>query len=113
MKSGNACYHLVQNFSCTIVLSKDIKIKIHRTITLPIVFYGCESWSLLSREERRLGVLENWVPRRIFGPKRDEVKAEWIKPHNEEIIDLYSQNIIWVENEMGGAGSTYGERRGA
>jgi hypothetical protein len=62
---------------------------------LPVVFYGCESWSLTSREERRLCVFENKVLRRIFGPKRDEVTGEWRKQHNEELHDLYcSQNIL-------------------
>ena len=55
------------------LLSKNINIKIHTTIILPVVLYGCETWSLTFREERRLRVFENRVPRRIFGPKRDEV----------------------------------------
>jgi len=58
-------------------------------------------------------VLENWVLRRIFGPKSDEVTGEWRKLHNEELIDLYSQNIIWVKSEMGGPCSKYREMRGA
>ena len=62
-----------------------------------VVFYGCESWSLTSREERWLRVFENRVLRRIFGLKRDEVTGEWRKLHSEEFIDLYSSpNIIWV-----------------
>ena len=80
---------------------------------MPVVFYGCEIWSVLSGEERRLKVLENRVLRGIFGPKRDEVTGELRKLHNEKFIDLYSQNNIWVKNDMGGACSTYGERRGA
>jgi len=55
------------------LLSKKLKIKIYRTIILPVVLYGCETWSLTLREERRLGVFENRVLRRVFGPKRDEV----------------------------------------
>jgi hypothetical protein len=55
-----------------------------------MVLYGCETWSLTLREEHRLGVFENRVLRRIFGPKRDEVTGEWIKPHIEELHDLYS-----------------------
>jgi len=71
--SGNVCYHSVQNILSSSILSKNIKIKIHRTIILPIVLYGCETWSLTLREEDRLRVFENRVLRRIFGPKRDEI----------------------------------------
>ena len=64
---------------------------------LPVVLYGCESWSLTLREERRLRVFENGVLRRIFGPKRDEVTDEWRKLHNEELKGLYSSpNIVRV-----------------
>jgi len=55
---------------------KNIKIKIYRTIILPVVLYGCETWSLILREERKLRVFENMVFRRIFGPRRDEVTGE-------------------------------------
>ena len=65
-------------------------IKIYRTVILPIVLYGCETWSLTLREERRLRVFENRVLRRVFGPKRDEVTGEWKKLHNEELSDMYS-----------------------
>jgi hypothetical protein len=58
------------------LLSKNVKIQIYRTIILPVVLYGCESWSLTLREEYRLSVFENRVLRRIFGPKRDEVTGE-------------------------------------
>jgi hypothetical protein len=79
------------------VLSKNLKIKIYRTIILPVVLYGCEAWSLTSREERRLKVFENRVLRRVFGPKRDEVTGEWRKLHNEVLNDLYSlPNIVRV-----------------
>jgi hypothetical protein len=62
-----------------------------------VVLYGCETWSLTLREERRLRVFENWVLRRVFGPKRDEVTREWRKLHNEELNDLYSlPNIVRV-----------------
>jgi len=71
------------------------KIKKYRIITLPVVLYGCETWSLTLREERRLRVFENRVLRRIFGPKRDEVTGEWRKLHNEELNGLYcSPNIL-------------------
>ena len=62
--------------------------KIYRTINLPLVLYGCETWSLILREECRLKVFENRVLRRIFGPKRDDVRGEWRKLHNEELNDL-------------------------
>jgi hypothetical protein len=57
---------------------------------LPVVLYGCETWSLTLREEHRLRVFENRVRRRIFGPKKDAVTGEWRKQHNEELHDLYS-----------------------
>jgi hypothetical protein len=79
------------------LLSKNLKIKIYRTIILPVVFYGCETWSLTLREERRLRVFGNKVLRRVFGPKWDEVTGEWRKLHNEELNDLYFlPNIVWV-----------------
>ena len=64
-------------------------IYLYRTIILPVVLYGCETWSLTLREERRLRVFENRVLRRVFGPKMDEVTGEWRKLHNE-LRDLYS-----------------------
>ena len=69
----------------------------HRTIILSVVLYGCETWSLKLREERRLRVFENRVLRRVFGLKRDEVTGERRKLHNEELSDLYSlPNILRV-----------------
>jgi hypothetical protein len=62
----------------------------------PVVLYGCETWSLTLREGRRLGVFENSVLGRIFGPKRDEVTGEWRKLHNEELHDLYSSPSIRI-----------------
>jgi len=98
LKSWNACYHSVQNLLPSSLLSKNLKIKIHRTIIF-LVLYGFETWSLTLREERRLRVFENRVLRRIFGPKRDEVRRDWKKLHNEEIHDLYcSPNILQVIN---------------
>ena len=74
-----------------------IYIYIYRTIILPIVLYGCETWSLTLREERKLRVFENKMLRRIFGPRRDEVTGEWRRLHNEELCDLYSSpNIVRV-----------------
>ena len=79
------------------MLSKNLKIKICRTIILPVVLYGCETWSLTLREERRLRVFENRVLRKVFGPKRDEVTGELGKLHNEELNDLHSlPNIVRV-----------------
>jgi len=72
------------------LLYKNLKIKIYKAIILPVVLYGCETWSLTLREERRLRVFENRVLRRIFGPKRDKVRREWRKLHNEELSDRYS-----------------------
>ena len=74
-----------------------MKVKIHKTVILPVVLYGCDTWSLTLREERRLRVFENRVLRGIFGPKRDGVTGEWRKLHNEELNDLYSSlNIMPV-----------------
>ena len=73
LKVGNACYYSVQNLLSSSLLSKKLKIKIYRTIILPVVLYGCETWSLTLKEERRLRVFENRVLRRVFWPKRDEV----------------------------------------
>jgi len=78
------------------LLSKKLKIKIYRTI-LHVALYGCETWSLTLREERRLRVFENKVLRRVFGPKWGKVAGEWRKLHNEELSDLYSlPNIVRV-----------------
>jgi hypothetical protein len=79
LNSGNACYYLVQSLLSSRLLSRDIKVKIYKTIILPVVLYGCETWSLTLREEQRLRVFENRVLRRIFRPKRDEVTGEWRK----------------------------------
>jgi hypothetical protein len=96
LKLGNACYYSVQNLLSFSLLSKKLKIKIYRTIILPVVLYGCETWSLTLRDERRLRVFENRMLRRVFGPKKDEVTGEWRKLHNER-SDLYSlPNIVRV-----------------
>ena len=64
---------------------------------MPVALYGCETWSLTVREERKLRVFDNIVLRIIFGPRRDEVTAEWRRLHNEELNDLYSSpNIVRV-----------------
>ena len=97
LRLGNACYHSVQNILSSRLLSKNLKIKVYRTIILPVVLYGCETWSLTLREDRKLRVFENVVLRRIFGPRRDEVTGEWRRVHNEELNHLYSSpNIVRV-----------------
>jgi hypothetical protein len=118
LKSGNACYHSVQNLLSSRLLSKNTKITVYRTVILPVVLYGCETWSLTLREEQRLRVFENRVLRRILGPKRDEATGEWRRLRNEELDDLYSSpNIIRVikSRRMRWAGhvARMGEGRGA
>jgi hypothetical protein len=81
----------------SIFLSKYVKIKVYRTIILPVVLYGCETWSLTLKEVRRLRVFENRVLMRIFGIKRDEVTREWRILRNKQLNDLNaSPNIIRV-----------------
>ena len=97
LRSGNACYHSVQNLLSSRLLSKNLKIKIYRTIIMPVFLYGCETWWLTLLEERKLRVFENMVLRRIFGLRRDEVTGELRRLHNEELNDLYSwPNIVRV-----------------
>jgi hypothetical protein len=85
----------VQNLLSSSLLSKNIKLKIYRTIILPVVLYGCDTWSFTLGEERWLRAFEKMVLRRIFRPKRDEVTGEWRKLHIEEFNFLYSSpNII-------------------
>jgi hypothetical protein len=92
-----SCYRSVQNVLSSNLLSKILKIKIYGTIILRVVLYGCETWSLTLREERRLRVFKNRVLKRVFGPKRDQVTGEWRKLHNEELNDLYPiPNIVRV-----------------
>ena len=106
MKSGNACYHLVQNLLSSSLLTKNLKIKICRTIILPVVLYGCETWSLTLREEQRLRVFENRVLRRIFGPKKYEVTGEWRKLPNILGV-IKSRRMRWA-----GHVARVGNRRG-
>jgi hypothetical protein len=108
----------VQDLLSSSVLSNNTKIKIYRTIILPVVLYGCETWSHALREEHRLRVFENRELRRICGPKRDEVTEDWRRLHNEKLNDLYlSPNIIRVikSRRMRWAGhvARIGEGRGA
>jgi hypothetical protein len=94
LNSGNACYHSVQSLLSSRLLSRNLKVKIYKIIILPVVLYGCETWSLTLREEHRLRVFENRVLRRIFGSMRDEVTGEWRKLHNGELHNLYSSPDI-------------------
>jgi hypothetical protein len=75
------------------LISKNLKIKLYKTVILSVVLYGCETWSLTLGEEHRLRVFENRVLRSIFGPKRED--RSWRKLHNDELHDLYSSpNIV-------------------
>jgi hypothetical protein len=96
------------------VAVENLRIRKYKTIILPVLLYGCETWSLTLREERRVRVFGKRVLRRILGPKRDEAPGEWRKLHNEELHDLYpSPSIISEEDEMGGACSTTRVKRNA
>jgi len=104
-------------FVFQVAIEKISKVKIYRSIILPVVLYGYETWSLTLREERKLRVFENMVLRRIFGPTRDEITGEWRRLHNEELNDLYcSHNIVRVikPRRMRWAGhvARMGEERG-
>jgi hypothetical protein len=91
-------HHIILGFwdHCTCCYSvQHIEIKIHRTIILSVVLYGCETWSLTLREEHRLRVFENRVVRKIFGPKREEVTGLWRQLNSEKLRVLYfSPDII-------------------
>jgi hypothetical protein len=96
LNSGNAYYYSVRNLLSSCLISKNLKIKIHKTVTLPVVLYGYGTWSLTLREEHTLRVFENRVLRNIFGPKQ-EVAESWRKLHNDELQSLYSSpNIVRV-----------------
>jgi len=117
LRLGNACCHSVQNRLSSSLLSKNLMIKIYRTIILTVVLYGCDTWSLTLEEERRLRVFKNRMLRRIFGAKRGELTREWRKLHKEELNYLYSSpNIVRAikSRRMRWAGHVahMGERRG-
>jgi hypothetical protein len=100
------------------LLSRNVKIKIYIIVILPVVLYGCETWSLTVREEPRLRVFANGVLRRIFEPKRDEVTGEWRRLHNKELYALYSSpDVIRViklrTQRLAGHVARMGKRRGA
>jgi len=94
LKSENAFYHSFAECFVFQFAIQHTKIKIHRTVILPVVLRGCETWSLTLRAERRLRVFENRVLRRIFDCKRDEVKGEWRKFRNK-LNDLQCHQIIF------------------
>jgi hypothetical protein len=88
LNSGNSCYYSVQNLLSSHLISRNLKFKVYKTVSLPVVLYGCETSSLTLREEHRLRVFENSVLRKIFGPKREE-DGSWRKLHNDELHSLY------------------------
>jgi hypothetical protein len=94
INSGNDCYHSVQSLLSSRLLSKNVKVKIYKTIIMPLFLYGCEIWFLTLREEKRLRMSENRVLRRISGPKRDEITGGWRKLRNQELHILYSSPNI-------------------
>jgi hypothetical protein len=120
LNSGNACCSSVQNLLSSRLRSKNVKIEIYKIMVLPVILYGCKTWSLAFGIEHRLRVYESRVVRRIFGPKRDEIIGGWRKLHNEAHRNFYSSpNIIrllkfrrvrWAEHvaRMGETGNAYG-----
>ncbi|KAJ4439437.1 hypothetical protein ANN_07561 [Periplaneta americana] len=115
---GNACYYSVEKPLSSSLLSKNLKVRIYKTVILPVVLYGCETWTLTLREEHRLRVFENKVLRKIFGTKRDEVTGEWRKLHNTELHALYSspdiiRNIKYRHLRWAGHVARMGESRNA
>jgi len=98
-------------------LSKSLKIKIYRIIILSVVLYGCENWSLILREQRKLRFFENNLLRRIFGLRMDEVTGDWRRLHNEEINVLYTSPnnvrvIKWRRMRWADHVARMGEERG-
>ncbi|KAJ4441997.1 hypothetical protein ANN_11861 [Periplaneta americana] len=87
-------YYSVEKLLSSSLLSKNLKVRIYKTVILPVLLYGCETWTLTLREEHRLRVFENKLLRKIFGAKRDEVTGEWRKLHNTELHELYSSPDI-------------------
>jgi hypothetical protein len=108
LSSGNACYHSVQSLLSSGLLSKSIKFGMCKAVILPVVLYGCETWSLELREEHGLRVFESGVLSRVFGPRRDEVTGDWRELHNEAlhgsrsspyvIGTVKSRRIRWAEH---------------
>ena len=79
------------------MISRKLKLKIYRTVILPVILHGCESWSTTLADEQKLRVFENKVLRKIYGPKRDEMTGEWRRLHNEELHGLYdSPDVVRI-----------------
>jgi hypothetical protein len=97
VNSGNARYHSVQSLLSSRLPSRNVKVKIYKTLIVPVILYGYETWSLTLREEHRLRVFENRVLRGVFGPKRDEVTGQWRKLYNGELHNLYSSLDIIMQ----------------
>jgi len=100
LESANACYYSEQYLLSPRLLSKNIKIKVHRAIILSFALYGCETWSFTLREEHRVRVFDNRVLKRVFGPWRDETR-EWRRLQNEELIICTPYKILfgWSNQE--------------
>ncbi|KAJ4444236.1 hypothetical protein ANN_06027 [Periplaneta americana] len=88
---GNASYYSIEKLLSSSLLSKNLKVRIYKTVILPVVLYGCETWTDTLREEHRLRLFENKVLKKIFGDKRDEVTGEWRKLHNTELHALSAE----------------------
>ena len=87
---GNACYYSLEKILSSRLLSKKLKVNTYKSIILPVVLYGCETWSFTLREEQILRVFESNVLRKISGAKRGEITGEWRKLHIAELHALYS-----------------------
>ena len=95
--SGNACFYSVQKLLTSRLISRKLKLKIYRTVILPVILYCCKSWSTTLADEHKLRVFENRVLGKIYGPKRDEMTGEWRRLHNEELHGLYdSPDVIRI-----------------
>ncbi|KAJ4431805.1 hypothetical protein ANN_20410 [Periplaneta americana] len=115
---GNACYYTLEKLLSSSLLSKNLKVRIYKTVILPVILYACETWNLTLRQEQRLRVFENKVLTKIFGAKRDEVTGEWRKLHNTELHALYSspdiiRNIKYRRLRWAGHVARMGESRNA
>ncbi|KAJ4426333.1 hypothetical protein ANN_27147, partial [Periplaneta americana] len=95
---GNACYYSVERSLSSSLLSKNLKVRTYKTVMLPVVLYGCETWTLTLREEHRLRVFENKVLRKIFGAKRDEVTGEW-RNELRECFHIFRERLAVMGRE--------------